>query len=96
MRQADRGQRHLAREVRDSLERQTTNMITTKKIDEYPRWVCAECGNEHGSKKCKVSGWHYGKCDVCHSNKAVTPPRDFGHFPRWFDVQVKKKVRVKK
>jgi hypothetical protein len=56
----------------------------------YPSWTCAPCGNKHGSRSKKfpsnhTATWHYGKCDVCEKNAFVTEPRDFGHFPRWFD-----------
>ncbi len=63
---------------------------------DYPKWACVECGKKHGTKMREVSCWHYGKCDVCHTNKNVTEVRDYGHFPRWFDVEVKKKTRNKK
>ena len=52
--------------------------------DEYPKWVCVECGKKHGRKVPEVATWHYGKCDVCEKNHPVSEPRDFGHFPNWF------------
>jgi hypothetical protein len=51
---------------------------------EYPNWACWDCGTKHGTRANFVASWHDGKCDVCKENKAVTEPRDFGHFPRWF------------
>ena len=53
---------------------------------EYPRWACQECGEKHGAKPKmdRVSTWHYGQCDVCGGHKSVTEPRDYGHFPYWF------------
>lgn len=61
-----------------------------KVIKEYPNWTCAPCGNKHGNKKRKfpsnhTSSWHYGKCDACEKNAFVTEPRDFGHFPNWYN-----------
>jgi hypothetical protein len=55
----------------------------------YPQWSCWECGIKHGSKQVKLSTWHFGKCDVCKENKSVTEPRDFGHFQKWFDKEIK-------
>lgn len=55
-----------------------------KKTLEYPSWSCKECGINHGKKQKEISTWHYGKCDVCKTNKNVTEVRDFGHFPNWF------------
>ena len=55
----------------------------------YPQWSCWECGTKHGTKKERISTWHFGKCDVCKENKGVTQPRDFGHFQKWFDKKTK-------
>lgn len=59
------------------------------RIKEYPSWACAPCGKEHGASKGKlvhiVATFHYGKCDVCGKNAEVTQPRDYGHFPNWFN-----------
>jgi hypothetical protein len=57
--------------------------MTSIKHD-YPQWTCWQCGTLHGRKEPRFSTWHFGKCDVCNQNKAVTEPRDFGHFPNWF------------
>ncbi len=62
---------------------------------DYPKWACVECGKKHGVKMREVSTWHYGKCDVCQSNTQVTEPRDYGHFPNWFQ-QEKQKPKKKK
>jgi hypothetical protein len=55
----------------------------------YPDWCCSECGMKHGKAINKISTWHYGKCDVCGENNNVTQPRDFGHFPNWFERKKK-------
>jgi len=44
---------------------------------------------KHGKAINKISTWHYGKCDVCGENNNVTQPRDFGHFPNWFERKKK-------
>ena len=51
----------------------------------YPSWTCQPCGLEHGARQKEVSCWHFGRCDVCGKNAEVTQPRDFGHFPEWYD-----------
>jgi hypothetical protein len=50
-------------------------------------WVCNDCGNEalslsvnKNKRKCQVSTYHVGECDVCGKDKPVTQTRDFG-FP---------------
>lgn len=55
--------------------------------DDYPGWICSDCGIKHGrgfrngDKVNKVATWHYDKCDVCGQNNVmVTEPRDFGHL----------------
>jgi hypothetical protein len=54
-------------------------MADSKK--EYPQWVCSDCGNKHGNKKCVIATWHIGSCDVCGKEQVkVTEPRDFGHL----------------
>lgn len=60
-------------------------------MTDYPKWACVECGKKHGTKMREVSCWHYGKCDVCHTNKNVTEVRDYGHFPNWFQQKKGKK-----
>ena len=62
-------------------------------MTQYPNWTCAECGIKHGRTINKVATWHYGKCDVCEQNNNVTQPRDFGHFPNWFDGKKPKLIR---
>jgi len=62
----------------------------------YPSWVCVDCGNKArdemnkgGVKHCgraMMSTWHNGKCDVCGETKEVTEPRDFG-YPEFVGVK---------
>lgn len=48
--------------------------------DDYPEWVCFDCGEEHGRRPCGVTTFHAGTCDVCGARAYVTEPRDFGHL----------------
>ncbi len=49
--------------------------------DDYPSWICEDCGRKHGNRKCGWATWHCGdKCGVCGEEKQVTEPRDFGHL----------------
>ena len=55
--------------------------------DDYPTWVCHNCGHDAQPDKRKVhqiSTYHAGICDVCGEKKPVTEPRDFGYqeFPK--------------
>lgn len=58
--------------------------------DDYPMWVCRECGLEanrltclkkYGAEPLKaafdVSTFHDGVCGACGEKKAVTEPRDY-------------------
>lgn len=48
-----------------------------------PNWVCFSCGNKYRAKppiQDHVSTIHMGKCEVCHEEKPVTEPRDFGYL----------------
>lgn len=50
--------------------------------DDYPVWVCSECGNKAQKDKRRihaVATFHSGWCEVCDQYKAVTEPRDFGY-----------------
>lgn len=46
----------------------------------YPTWICSDCGNKHGNRKCGVATWHVDRCCICGETKEVTEPRDFGHL----------------
>lgn len=55
-----------------------------------PSAVCWECGRKYG---CGVRDGaysaHKGKCGVCHQEKLVTDPRDFGYLNRDWKKHVK-------
>lgn len=46
----------------------------------YPEWICSDCGDKHGRRKCGIATWHMSVCDVCGKEAFVTEPRDFGHL----------------
>lgn len=48
--------------------------------NEYPAWICSECGGKYGRRKCGVATFHMDTCGVCGEKKMVTEPRDFGHL----------------
>jgi hypothetical protein len=55
-------------------------------IDEYPAWICAECGRKHGKREPMCATYHDGnpndlwdKCGWCGSRKTLTEPRDYGY-----------------
>ena len=48
--------------------------------DEYPAWVCLDCGTKHGRIKVGIATWHVDECGVCRNQTLVTEPRDFGHL----------------
>lgn len=48
--------------------------------DCYPQWVCGDCGDKYGQKRCGLATWHTGTCGVCQKKRTVTEPRDFGHL----------------
>jgi len=58
-------------------------MIINSWNDNYPTWVCRECGLEAskntGNKPLafQLSTYHDGVCGVCGKEKSVTEPRDF-------------------
>lgn len=55
---------------------------------EYPIWVCDDCGRKHGHKEPRRATWHEDLCGVCGETKMVTEPRDFGHLkPTWKGVK---------
>lgn len=53
--------------------------------DDYPAWVCADCGERYGRREAGAATWHSGNCGVCgDTGVQVTEPRDFGHLrPGW-------------
>jgi 5-methylcytosine-specific restriction endonuclease McrA len=57
---------------------------------DYPSWVCLNCGRKHGRGAVPghVSTMHEGLCDVCGKREFVTEPRDFGHLREsWRDAR---------
>lgn len=52
---------------------------------EYPAWICADCGSRYGSFKGSghVATFHHGsECGWCGTtSKAVTEPRDYCYPP---------------
>ena len=46
----------------------------------YPEWICAKCGARYCNHPAKIATFHYGTCDVCGEDNAVTEPRDFGYL----------------
>lgn len=52
---------------------------TVSGMNEYPAWICAECGDAHGARG-RESTWHMGHCDWCgRSDIPITEPRDYGY-----------------
>jgi len=51
------------------------------KLDEYPAWVCADCGKKHGHMAILISTYHVGsQCGWCgRMDVPVTEPRDWGY-----------------
>lgn len=45
-----------------------------------PDWVCSDCGNKYGNRKCGIATFHIGTCGVCGEEKEVTEPRDYGYL----------------
>lgn len=58
-------------------------MITYPSDENYPTWVCAECGFKasvnmgNNPIAFKTSTFHTGICGVCSKKGVVTEPRDF-------------------
>lgn len=50
--------------------------------NDYPSWICWDCGAKHGSPHGGTSTMHTGKCGWCGEIKPVTEPRDF-KWPKW-------------
>ena len=49
-------------------------------MNSYPKWICHDCGVEHGRRVPEIATYHNGKCDLCGEPRAVTEPRDYGHL----------------
>ena len=49
-------------------------------IENYPAWICSDCGNKWGRKECGVATWHPDTCGLCGAKTIVTEPRDYGHL----------------
>ena len=48
--------------------------------DDYPAWICADCGERHGRMSAgHISTWHRGTCGWCGEENDVTEPRDYGY-----------------
>lgn len=41
-------------------------------------WICESCGMKFGTRVPIAATYHYGVCDWCHREEAVTQPRDYG------------------
>lgn len=50
-----------------------------------PDVVCGDCGRRYGWGPFNdFATWYEGNCGVCHQEKIVTEPRDFGLLrPQW-------------
>lgn len=62
------------------------------KNQEYPSWVCWDCGIKAQSDKGRIfefPTYHTGVCGVCNERTAVTEPRGFG-YPEFEDVRCEK------
>lgn len=42
------------------------------------KWVCGDCGKEHGDRVPELATWHHGKCDICKTQIPVTSARRYG------------------
>lgn len=52
---------------------------------EYPEWICSDCGAKHGKRECGIATWHEDTCGICGEVKQCTEPRDFGHLKEGWD-----------
>jgi hypothetical protein len=51
--------------------------------DDYPAWICADCGSRLGRLPADhISTWHRGTCGWCGEDRDVTEPRDYGYPKR--------------
>lgn len=54
---------------------------------DYPAFICADCGQKHGRRPAGIATWHMGICDLCGKPEMLTEPRDFGHLKStWKDA----------
>lgn len=59
--------------------------LKPKKTKTYPAWICSDCGDKYGRRKCGIATWHDGDaCGICGKITATTEPRDFGHLKDWW------------
>ena len=57
--------------------------LDMRKLDEYPAWICADCGHKHGRwPDGHVATFHNDICGWCGEEKSCTEPRDFG-YPKY-------------
>jgi hypothetical protein len=47
---------------------------------EYPMWICADCGEKYGKRPFGIATWHRDTCGVCGRVTGCTEPRDVGHL----------------
>jgi len=49
--------------------------------DDYPDWICSDCGHTHGHERPLLATYHVGNaCGWCGSDTIpVTQPRDYGY-----------------
>lgn len=62
------------------------------------RWICSDCGGEHGDRIPLRATWHEGKCCICKQRAAVTENRDFGYcsmFIKKLEKELKKEKKAK-
>ena len=63
------------------------NHINVIKQD-YPTWICGDCGTKYGRKPCGIATWDMGVCGVCGKTTAVTEPRDFNHLKEGWQNEI--------
>ena len=57
--------------------------LVTGRDDNYPAWVCADCGEKYGRHPVGIATWHLDTCGICGRRTGVTECRDFGHLREW-------------
>lgn len=55
---------------------------------DYPREICADCGDKHGRLPWRIATWYPGTCDICGKETTVSEPRDCGHLNEsWMEAK---------
>lgn len=80
------------------LMRNFSEFMKGQGMDQYPQWICEECGMRHGHKDPgDGTTWHFSDpedpddtCGWCGERRPLTEPRDFG-YPRWKNLGGKAK-----